>query len=338
MTTRLVREYLLELQARIVASLEAFDGNSFRTDQWERPKGGGGITRVIEDGRFFERGGVNFSHVMGDSLPPSATAARPELAGAGFEAMGVSLVLHPRNPYCPTVHMNVRFFSATPKDAEVEPEPSAPPKFFAAPRGRGHVKVPVNPAAVRLNGEGDAQPTWWFGGGMDLTPYYVFEEDARHFHRACYNAVAPYGDERYARYKNWCDEYFFLKHRNEARGLGGLFFDDLNELGFEQSFGLMAGVGDAFLDAYLPIAERRRSLAYGERERAFQAYRRGRYVEFNLVYDRGTLFGLQSGGRTESILMSLPPSVNWRYDWQPEAGSEEAKLYEYLQGRDWLAD
>ncbi|ATE59026.1 oxygen-dependent coproporphyrinogen oxidase [Thauera sinica] len=303
MDSSAVKTYLLELQQSIVARLAAFDGGDFRTDSWERPAGGGGVTRVIEDGGFFERGGVNFSHVTGSGMPASATAHRPELAGRGFEAMGVSLVLHPRNPYCPTVHMNVRFFVAT---AE----------------GR--------------------QPVWWFGGGMDLTPYYGFEEDVRHFHAACKAAVLPFGgEEEYRRLKDWCDRYFFLKHRNEARGVGGLFFDDLGAdgeglTGFDRAFGLTRSVGDAFLGAYLPIAERRRQTPYGERERDFQAYRRGRYVEFNLVYDRGTLFGLQSGGRTESILMSMPPVVKWRYDWKPEAGSDEARLYDvFLQPRDW---
>ncbi|MDY0071026.1 MAG: oxygen-dependent coproporphyrinogen oxidase [Thauera sp.] len=296
-----VKPWLLALQTRIVSRLEQFDGQPFLTDAWERPAGGGGLTRVIEDGNFFERGGVNFSHVMGDGMPASATAHRPELAGRSFEAMGVSLVLHPRNPYCPTVHMNVRFFIA-----------SAP---------------------------GQA-PVWWFGGGVDLTPYYPFEEDVRHFHQVCKAAVLPFGGEtEYRRLKEWCDRYFHLKHRNEARGVGGLFFDDLGADGqtdFDQAFGLTQSVGDAFLDAYLPIIERRRDHPYGERERDFQAYRRGRYVEFNLVFDRGTLFGLQSGGRTESILMSMPPQVKWRYDWQPEAGSPEARLYDdFLPPRDW---
>jgi coproporphyrinogen III oxidase len=299
-----VRKYLLGLQASIVGALERFDGGCFREDAWNRPGGGGGITRVIEDGRFFERGGVNFSHVMGAGMPGSATAHRPELAGRAFEAMGVSLVLHPRNPYCPTVHMNVRFFIASASSDQATP------------------------------------PIWWFGGGMDLTPYYPFEDDVRDFHRACRSAVTPFGGEpEYRRLKKWCDEYFFLKHRNEPRGAGGLFFDDLGADGrtdFDAAFGLTRSVGDAFLGAYLPIVERRRDLPYGERERDFQAYRRGRYVEFNLVYDRGTLFGLQSGGRTESILMSMPPIVKWRYDWRPEPGSAEAQLYdEFLVPRDW---
>lgn len=296
-----VKSWLTELQQRIVSQLEAFDGHSFHADAWERPGGGGGLTRVIEEGGFFERGGVNFSHVTGDTMPASATAHRPELAGRAFEAMGVSLVLHPRNPYCPTVHMNVRCFVAT-----------APGK----------------------------EPVWWFGGGMDLTPYYPFEEDVRHFHATCREAILPFGGEaEYRRQKEWCDRYFFLKHRKEARGVGGLFFDDLGadgSPGFDEAFGLTHSVGEAFLPAYLPIIERRRDHPYGERERDFQAFRRGRYVEFNLVLDRGTLFGLQSGGRTESILMSLPPIVKWRYDWAPEAGSPEAELYEkYLPPRDW---
>jgi len=292
-----VHAWLADLQSRIVAALEALDGGSFRTDRWERPEGGGGSTRVIEDGGLFERGGVNLSRVEGRSLPASATAARPQLAGRAFEAMGVSLVLHPRNPYCPTVHMNVRFFVA------------------------------------RRDGEADL---WWFGGGMDLTPYYGFEEDARHFHATCREALAPFGAAWHPRFKRWCDDYFFLKHRNEPRGVGGIFFDDLSAPDFDTCFALTRSVGDHFLAAYLPIAERRRGLPYGERERAFQCYRRGRYVEFNLVHDRGTLFGLQSGGRTESILMSLPPQVAWRYDWTPEPGTAEARLYtDFLRPRDW---
>lgn len=293
-----IHAYFTGLQQGIVAKLEALDGQPFRSDSWQRPQGGGGISRLIEEGNFFERGGVNFSHVKGEQMPASATAHRPELAGRAWEAMGVSLVLHPRNPYCPTAHMNVRFFVAQKEDAE---------------------------------------PVWWFGGGMDLTPYYGFEQDASHFHRTCHNALLPFGDEVHGKYKDWCDRYFFLKHRNEARGVGGIFYDDLNEGGFERCFALTRSVGDHFTDAYLPLLERRRDIAYGERERDFQAYRRGRYVEFNLVWDRGTLFGLQSGGRTESILMSLPPVVKWRYDWQPEPGSEEARLYtDFLPPRDWL--
>jgi coproporphyrinogen III oxidase len=292
-----VRQYLLELQQTIVARLSGIEGGSFRRDEWSRPGGGGGIAQVIEDGSVLERAGVNFSHVHGPNLPPSASAGRPELAGRSFQAMGVSLVLHPRNPYVPTTHMNVRYFVAE-KDA--------------------------------------AAPVWWFGGGMDLTPYYPFAEDARHFHRTCREALAPHGADCYPRYKKWCDEYFYLKHRAEPRGIGGIFFDDLNRPDFAACFALARSVGSHFLPAYLPILERRRGLAFGERERAFQAYRRGRYVEFNLVYDRGTLFGLQSGGRTEAILMSLPPRVEWRYDWKPEAGSPEEKLYtEFLVPRDW---
>ncbi|HWS75789.1 MAG TPA: oxygen-dependent coproporphyrinogen oxidase [Quisquiliibacterium sp.] len=299
-----VRDYLTGLQSRIVERLESLDGHAFRTDRWERPEGGGGLTRVIEDGELFERGGVNFSHVMGRGLPPSATAQRPHLAGRPFEAMGVSLVLHPRNPYVPTVHMNVRFFVA-------------------------HGAAPEDAA-----GGGGA---WWFGGGMDLTPYYPFEKDVVRFHAVCRDAVEPFGADLHPRFKRWCDDYFFLKHRNEARGVGGLFFDDFSEGGFEHAFAMTRSVGDHFLDAWVPIAERRRAQPYGERERDFQAYRRGRYVEFNLVFDRGTLFGLQSGGRTESILMSLPPVVRWRYDWRPEPGSAEARLYdEFLVPRDWV--
>jgi len=298
MDTKAIKDYLTGLQARIVAGLEALDGKPFRSDAWTRPEGGGGLTRLIEEGNLLERGGVLFSHVTGTSLPPSATAARPELAGRGFEAMGVSLVLHPRNPYVPTVHLNVRFFVAQKPDAD---------------------------------------PVWWFGGGMDLTPYYGFEDDARHFHATCKSALASFGPDFHPRFKAWCDRYFFLKHRNEPRGVGGIFYDDLNEPGFEASFALTRAVGDAFLDAYAPIVERRRDHAYGERERDFQLYRRGRYVEFNLVWDRGTLFGLQSGGRTESILASMPPVVRWRYDWHPEPGSPEARLYEvFLKPRDWV--
>jgi len=300
-----VRAYLVELQARIVRELSRVDGGDFLRDEWTRSEGGGGITRAIENGAVLERGGVLFSHVAGDRLPPSATAHRPELAGRPWEAMGVSLVLHPRNPYAPTVHLNVRCFAAH---------------------------------ASRVDAEADSPAAWWFGGGMDLTPYYGFEEDAIHFHRACRDALAPFGDDCYPRYKRWCDEYFFLRHRKEPRGIGGIFFDDLNEGGFERCFALMRSVGDHFLPAYVPILERRKDAEYGERERDFQAYRRGRYVEFNLVWDRGTLFGLQSGGRTEAILLSLPPTVNWRYDWHPPTGSLEAALYEkFLTPREWLA-
>jgi coproporphyrinogen III oxidase len=293
-----VKNYLTGLQQTIVDRLSVLDGGSFLRDEWQRPQGGGGITRLIEGGALFERGGVGFSHVFGDNLPPSASAARPELAGRSFQAMGVSLVLHPRNPYVPTVHLNVRSFVAE---------------------------------------KAGAAPVWWFGGGMDLTPYYGFEEDAVHFHRTCREALTPFGAEHHPRFKQWCDRYFFLKHRNEPRGVGGIFFDDLAEPDFATSFALTRSVGDHFLPAYVPIVERRRNLPYGERERDFQAYRRGRYVEFNLVHDRGTLFGLQSGGRTESILMSMPPVVHWRYDWQPQAGTPEARLYsDFLVAKDWI--
>ena len=304
MHTQRLKDYFTGLQARIVSELETFDGQPFRNDSWQRPEGGGGISRLIEDGGFFERGGVNFSHVTGTKLPASATAVRPQLAGRSWEAMGVSLVLHPRNPYCPTAHMNVRCFVAS--------KPGEP-------------------------------DVWWFGGGMDMTPYYGFEDDVRHFHRTCRDALAPFGDDVYPRFKAWCDDYFFLKHRNEPRGVGGVFFDDLNEAGpgaddpFERCFALTQAVGNAFTTAYLPVLAKRRDTPYGERERDFQAYRRGRYVEFNLVWDRGTLFGLQSGGRTESILMSLPPVVKWRYDWHPEVGSPEAELYGvFLKPKDWV--
>ena len=287
-----VHDYLSGLQGRIVSALGNID-SPFREDAWARPEGGGGTSCIIEEGRLFERGGVNLSRVQGRALPGSASALRPQLAGQPYDAMGVSLVLHPRNPYCPTVHMNVRFFSSG--------------------------------------------STWWFGGGMDLTPYYGFEDDARHFHAACRKALEPSGPEYYPKYKKWCDEYFHLKHRGEPRGVGGIFFDDLADRGFDFSFALMKSVGDHFLDAYLPILQKRKDLPFGERERDFQAYRRGRYVEFNLVYDRGTLFGLQSGGRTESILMSLPPRVAWRYDWKPAPGSPEEKLYtDFLKPRDWI--
>jgi coproporphyrinogen III oxidase len=286
-----VRTCLLELQERIVSALEAADGKRFVRDEWTRPEGGGGISRLLEEGDLLERGGVGFSHVKGEKLPPSASGHRAEIAGRPWEAMGVSLVLHPRNPHVPTVHMNVRFLAAG--------------------------------------------ATWWFGGGMDLTPYYPVEEDCVHFHRANRDALAPFPG-LHARFKKACDEYFFLRHRAEPRGIGGTFFDDFAEGGFEASFAVMRAVGGAFLPAYLPIVERRRAMAYGERERDFQAYRRGRYVEFNLVWDRGTLFGLQSGGRAESILMSLPPVVKWRYDWKPQAGSPEARLMEVLMPpRDW---
>ncbi len=298
MDSGLVKGYLLGLQARIVDALASLDGMPFRRDEWQRPEGGGGISRLVEEGNLFERGGVNFSHVTGKQLPPSASAHRPELAGRAWEAMGVSLVLHPRNPYVPTTHMNVRMFVATK--------------------------------------EGEA-PVFWFGGGMDMTPYYPFADDAQHFHRTCKAALDPFGADYYPRFKKWCDEYFYLKHRQEPRGIGGVFFDDLSDNSFEHSFALMQSVGDHFLDAYLPIVLRRKDIAYGERERDFQAYRRGRYVEFNLVFDRGTLFGLQSGGRTESTLMSMPPIVKWRYDWHPEPGTPEAELYsDFLVARDWV--
>jgi len=302
-----VRQYLEALQQRLTEALQAADGGAhFIEDRWERPAtgtalAGGGRSRVLREGALFEQAGINFSHVRGARLPPSATAQRPELAGCGFEALGVSLVVHPRNPYVPTSHANVRFFST----------------------------VPATP---------DAAPVWWFGGGFDLTPYYGFEADCVHWHRTARDACAPFGTDLYPRYKQWCDEYFFLKHRQEPRGIGGLFFDDLNAGGFVRCFAFLRSIGDHYLPAYLPIVERRRDLPYGEREREFQLYRRGRYVEFNLVHDRGTLFGLQSGGRTESILMSLPPRVRWEYNWQPQPGSPEARLYDvFLQPRDWLA-
>jgi coproporphyrinogen III oxidase len=301
-----VGTYLQSLQESIVTALAAADGGSFHRSAWEKPPGeplrGSGLTCILEDGALFERAGVGYSHVAGDRLPPSASAAHPEMAGCGFEALGVSLVLHPRNPYVPTVHMNVRHFRA-------HPRADAP--------GSG---------------------AWWFGGGMDLTPYYGDAQDARHFHQCCQAALAPFGPDLHPRFKTWCDEYFFLRHRGEARGVGGIFFDDFSALGFEDSFALLRSVGDQFLPAYLPIVERQRHRAYGAREREFQALRRGRYVEFNLVYDRGTLFGLQSGGRAESILMSMPPAVQWRYEHEPEAGSVESRLLEdFLRPRDWLA-
>jgi coproporphyrinogen III oxidase len=296
-----VRSYLQGLQQRIVSTMQAEDGKVFHSDGWVRAPGeklqGDGLSQLVEDGGLLERGGCNFSHVKGGTLPPSATQHRPELAGAPFEAMGVSLVFHPHNPYVPTVHMNVRMLIALPAGAE---------------------------------------PVQWFGGGMDLTPYYGAEEDAAHFHRTCRDALAPFGDDKYPRFKRWCDEYFFLKHRNEPRGIGGVFFDDFAELGPRRSFEMMQAVGNAFLPAYLPIAQARRHTVFGERERDFQLYRRGRYVEFNLVWDRGTHFGLHGAGRTESILMSMPPLVRWRYDWRPEPGSAEARLYsDFLKPRDW---
>ncbi|MFS2034143.1 oxygen-dependent coproporphyrinogen oxidase [Polaromonas sp. CT11-55] len=299
-----VRDFLLALQQRITGAISAIDGRAFTADRWQKEPGeplqGNGLTMILEQGNVFERAGCGFSHVRGPKLPPSATQHRPELAGAPFEALGVSLVFHPRNPYVPTVHMNVRMLAATP---------------VASP---------------------DA-PVCWFGGGMDLTPYYGFAEDAVHFHQACKDALAPFGEDKYPRFKQWCDEYFYLKHRQEQRGIGGVFFDDFQELGPERSFALMQGVADAFLPAYLPIVERRKDMPYGEREREFQLYRRGRYVEFNLVWDRGTHFGLQSGGRTESILMSMPPLASWSYQRGVEAGSPEERLYtEFLPRRDWV--
>ncbi|MEZ5452742.1 MAG: oxygen-dependent coproporphyrinogen oxidase [Thiothrix sp.] len=296
-----VKNYLLSLQDDICNQLATEDGGaSFTEDAWERPGGGGGRTRVITNGAVFEQGGVNFSHVFGDKLPPSATAQRPELAGRSFQAMGVSLVIHPHNPMIPTSHANVRFFVAE---------------------------------------KAGEEPVWWFGGGFDLTPYYGFEEDCIGWHQAAKAACDPFGEDVYARYKQWCDDYFFLKHRNEPRGVGGLFFDDLNTWGFEKTFAFMRSVGDSYIKAYRPIVSKRKGLPFTDTQRDFQLYRRGRYVEFNLVYDRGTLFGLQSGGRTESILMSLPPLVKWRYNWQPAAGTEEARLYsDFLRPRDWLAE
>jgi coproporphyrinogen III oxidase len=301
MNTQSVREYLLGLQDRIITTVQQEEDKPFLSDAWTREPGGrlegDGLSRLVEDGTVLERAGCNFSHVRGKTLPPSATQHRPELAGAPFEAMGVSLVFHPRNPYVPTVHMNVRMFAALPEGRD---------------------------------------PVVWFGGGMDLTPYYGFEQDACHFHRVNRDALRPFGDDKYPRFKQWCDEYFHLKHRNEPRGIGGVFFDDFSELGFDGSLAMTRAVGDAFLDAYLPILQQRKNMPYGERERDFQAYRRGRYVEFNLVFDRGTLFGLQSGGRTESILMSMPPIVKWRYDWHPQPGSPEARLYtDFLRPRHW---
>ena len=301
-----VRAYLLEIQDRICSGLEEVDGSArFSEDAWSRGDdekstlGGGGRTRVLRNGAVFEQAGVNFSHVTGSRLPPSATQARPELSGRSFEALGVSLVIHPENPRIPTSHANVRFF-------------------------------------VAGDPEGKAEPVWWFGGGYDLTPYYPVMEDVVHWHRTARTACEPFGEDVYPRFKSWCDEYFYLRHRGETRGIGGLFFDDLNEWGFERCFEFLRSVGDSYLEAYLPIVKRRKGDKWGERERQFQLYRRGRYVEFNLVYDRGTLFGLQSGGRTESILMSLPPLAAWRYNWSPEVDSEEAQLYDYLRPRDWL--
>jgi coproporphyrinogen III oxidase len=306
-----VANYLLALQDDICAAIEREDdGATFREDRWTRTEGGGGRSRVLENGAVFEKAGVGFSHVSGPSLPPSATASRPELAGKPFHAVGVSLVFHPRNPYVPTTHMNVRFFIAGQESGTA-------------------------PAEIQNPG---SKPIWWFGGGFDLTPCYGFEDDARAWHQAAKAACDPHGADLYPRFKRWCDDYFFLKHRGEPRGIGGIFFDDFNAPGFVPSFSLMRSVGDAFLPAYLAIVRRRKHLPYGERERDFQLYRRGRYVEFNLVWDRGTLFGLQSGGRTESILMSLPPLVAWRYDWKPGPGSPEAELHEkFLRPREWVS-
>ena len=299
-----IRSYLLALQNSITDVLCDLDSTLvLQEDEWDREDGGGGCSRVMRNGQIFEQAGINFSHVFGDELPESATAHRAELTGKKFQALGVSLVIHPANPFVPTTHMNVRFFVAEREDASKE----------------------------------DNDPIWWFGGGFDLTPYYGFEEDAKHWHATAKNACAEYGEDIYPRYKKWCDDYFYLKHRQEQRGIGGLFFDDLNEWGFDKCFAFLRSVGDAFLPAYIPIVERRKDNGYDEQQRQFQLYRRGRYVEFNLVYDRGTLFGLQSGGRTESILMSLPPLVRWEYDWQPEPGTPEAELYDkYLQPRDWI--
>ncbi len=298
--TQAVLSYLQTLQSKIVEALELVDGKSFMQDSWQRPEGGGGNTCILEDGNVFERAGVGLSHVLGNKLPPAATVAHPEAAGRSWEAMGVSLVLHPRNPFAPTVHMNIRFFVAKAQNDS-------------------------------------AEDIWWFGGGMDLTPYYGFEEDCEHFHRTNKAALDAFDPAFYPKFKKHCDEYFYLKHRQEPRGIGGIFFDDFNELGFEQSFALQKSVGDSFLLAYLPILQRRKDTPYSEQQRDFQAYRRGRYVEFNLVFDRGTLFGLQSNGRTESILMSMPPIVKWRYDWKPEAGSAEAKLYsDFLIDKNWV--
>lgn len=295
-----VKNYLLNLQDNICKALAKEDGKDFAEDSWEREAGGGGRSRVLEEGNIIEKGGVNFSHVFGQGLPPSATAARPELAGRSFQAMGVSLVIHPHNPYIPTSHANVRFFIAEKPGSD---------------------------------------PVWWFGGGFDLTPYYGFEEDVKHWHRTSREACQPFGEDIYPKYKKWCDDYFYLKHRDEPRGVGGLFFDDLNEWGFEKSFSFMQSVGDHYIPAYLPIVQKRKDIPYGDRERDFQCYRRGRYVEFNLVYDRGTIFGLQTGGRTESILMSLPPLVKWRYNWSPEDGTDEIRLYQdFLKPREWLGD
>jgi coproporphyrinogen III oxidase len=336
-----VLTYLQSLQTKIIEALELVDGKTFLHDSWQRPEGGGGNSCMLEGGNVFERAGVGFSHVLGNKLPPAATIAHPEAAGRAWEAMGVSLVLHPRNPYVPTVHMNIRFFVAKAPQSEGDMQSA---KYQGARQG---AEADFSQTAHQVRQEKsnesnavaalDTQPIWWFGGGMDLTPYYGFKEDCEHFHRTNKTALDSFNPAYYPKFKKHCDEYFYLKHRKEPRGIGGIFFDDFNELGFEQSFALQRAVGDSFLQAYLPILQRRKDTLYTEKERDFQAYRRGRYVEFNLVHDRGTLFGLQSNGRTESILMSMPPIVKWRYDWKPENGSAEAKLYtDFLIDRDWL--
>jgi coproporphyrinogen III oxidase len=332
---RSVRQYLMGLQDTLCAALEREDGGErFNEDLWHREAGGGGRTRVLSGGKVFEQAGVGFSHVGGASLPAAATAQRPDLAGRGFEATGVSLVLHPANPYVPATHMNVRFFAAGDSSgADDSGDHEAP----AAPGDHGAPAAPGDPGAPDGRGGRGAAATWWFGGGFDLTPFYPFEEDAVEWHRAARRACEPFGADVYPRFKRWCDEYFYLRHRGETRGVGGLFFDDLHEGGFERSFAFLRSVGDAFLPAYLPILQRRRKTPFGDRERQFQLYRRGRYVEFNLLYDRGTLFGLQSGGRTESILMSLPPLVRWQYGRRADPGSPEERLErDFLRPREWL--
>lgn len=344
MNTQAVLHYLQGLQSRIVEALELVDGKTFLHDSWNRAEGGGGTSCLLEEGNVFERAGVGFSHVLGNKLPPAATVAHPEAAGRTWEAMGVSLVLHPRNPFVPTVHMNIRFFVArAPKDLQTGDAISS--QNLRAKQGvkdenaqtAHQVRQAVEDADNAVVAANAGEDIWWFGGGMDLTPYYGFEDDAVHFHRTNKTALDAFNPAYYPKFKKHCDEYFYLKHRKEPRGIGGIFFDDFNALGFEQSFALQRAVGDSFLNAYLPILQRRKDTPYGEAERDFQAYRRGRYVEFNLVYDRGTLFGLQSNGRTESILMSMPPIVKWRYDWKPEVNSPEAKLYsDFLIDKDWL--
>ncbi|ATC65064.1 oxygen-dependent coproporphyrinogen oxidase [Nibricoccus aquaticus] len=321
-----VKTYLLGLQDNICRELAAEDGSAdFITDTWTRPEGGGGRTRILTEGAVFEKAGVAFSHVTGDKLPPSATAHRPELAGKKWEALGVSLVIHPKNPHVPTSHANVRFFCAH-NSVSALPTPAS---------ASDHSTFNLQPSTQT----GAPAPVWWFGGGFDLTPYYGYEDDCAHWHRTARDAVAPFGETLHPRFKKWCDDYFYLKHRAEPRGIGGLFFDDFNELGFDRSFALMRAVGDAFIPAYRPIVAKRKSTAYSDRERQWQLYRRGRYVEFNLVWDRGTHFGLQSGGRTESILMSLPPLVRWDYNHQPAPGSPEARLHEvFLKPRDWAGN